>query len=543
MYLTDGGAPPPAFLQFTTDSPDYAFDTTEYPIYDTTGGALATTDMPYWEITNSVDQRDGLLNGILPPQLINFGSSFEANRRPWENKQVEKAVSHQNSGEGRTSVGVFLPIVPDFLPPSLLKKLQNIFPDFNPETHLKTNGLNNDSQCHPFPFCDGDGCSGIGLSLFVAFELLLLVLIVAANVAIISVIRDMNNSTKNRQYRSNNVFKLSLAIADLCLGLSILPAGIQSSISALIDQNFNVGNVQIDSLGSVPAIIFGSGAVIATIVGIWSILFIQIDLFLRIRWPMEQHCGSLLTTKRARIITVIIWCLSVGIAAALWPLGFSFAIQPATLTYSPILLPKVENGSLVTNSSDMYKIPLYACLVWGIPFLLTLPLGAYLVHAIGKACKKLRRRTQASYIKRHPEHAEQRSRVRKDWEAACRIMIVELVYVITFLPTIVAHVVYWKHDGCDPKANIVHFCGQFILVVGCFANLFIYHLMWKDFQTRLRALFCGQIVTAAPYSDRKSGFTSRGFTSEASTTQISAVSEVNFPIRVISVTLDSPMKK
>lgn len=329
-------------------------------------------------------------------------------------------------------------------------------------------------------------------------------------------------------------FKLQLLVAYYYHNFHIF----QSSISALIDQNFNVGNVQIDSLGSVPAIIFGSGAVIATIVGIWSILFIQIDLFLRIRWPMEQHCGSLLTTKRARIITVIIWCLSVGICLALWPLGFSFAIQPATLTYSPILLPKVENGTLVTDSADMYKIPLYACIVWGVPFLMTLPLGAYLVHAIGKACKKLRRRTQASYIKRHPEHAEQRSRVRKDWEAACRIMIVELVYVITFLPTIVAHVVYWKHDGCDPKANIVHFCGQFILVAGCFANLFIYHLMWKDFQTRLRALFCGQNTTSVPYSDRKSGFTS-----QASTTQISAVSEVNFPIRVISVTLDNPMKK
>ena len=254
---------------------------------------------------------------------------------------------------------------------------------------------------------------------------------------------------------------------------------------------------------------------------------------------MEQHCGSLLTTKRARIITILIWCLAVGVVVALWPLGFSFAIQPATLTYSPILLPNlVENGSLVTDSNDMYKIPLYAVLVWGIPFLLTIPLGAYLVHAIGKACKKLRMRAQASYIKRHPEHVQHRSRVRKDWEAACRIMIVELVYVVTFLPTIIAHIVYWKHDGCDPKANVFHFIGQFTLVVGSFVNLFIYHLMWKDFQTRMRSLFCGQSASPPPYHhDRRTDFNSH-----SNTTAISTISEVNYPIRVISLTLDKPGK-
>jgi hypothetical protein len=538
MYLTDGGAPPPAFLQFTTANPDYVLDTTEFPVFDTTGAVLATTDMPYWEITPNPDER--LSNGQFPSNLINFGGSFESNRQaaPVENT----LVSHSGPGEGRTSAGVFVKVdIPEWIQShssmDIIRELQNKFREQIPQ--LKQNDLFNGSQCHPFPFCGEDGCSGIGLSLFVAFELLLLVLIVAANVAIISVIRDMNKSTKNRQYRSNNVFKLSLAVADLCLGLSILPAGIQSSISALIDQNFNVGSVQINSLGSIPAIIFGSGAVIATIVGIWSILLVQIDLFLRIRWPMEQHCGSLLTTKRARIVTVFIWCLAVGIVVALWPLGFSFAIQPATLTYSPILLPKVENGSLVTNSDDMFKIPLYACIVWGVPFLLTLPLGAYLVHAIGKACKKLRMRTQASYIKRHPEHAQHRSRVRKDWEAVCRIMIVELVYVVTFLPTIIAHIVYWKHDGCDPRANVFHFIGQFTLIVGSFVNLFIYHLMWKDFQTRMRTLFCGQPASPAPY-ERKTGFTSH---TTVTTAEISTISEVNYPIRVISLTLDNPVKK
>lgn len=523
MYLSDAGAPPPSFFG-TTANPDYLLndlDTTAFPAFDTTN-SIQATEMPLWEITNEP-------SADFPG--VNFGKSFE-NPKPilWEN---DDSVRHYKTGEGRTSAGVFSQIDIINLDFDLLRKLQESFPDLKKSDPYLYGSDNNLSQCHPFPFCDENGCSGIGLSLFVAFELLLLVLIVAANLAIISVIRDMNKSTKNRQYRSNNVFKMSLAIADLCLGLSILPAGIQSSIAALIDQNFNVNYSQIASLGSAPAIIFGAGAVISTIVAIWSIFWIQIDIFLRIRWPVEQHSGALMNTKRARIIVVSTWCLAVGIVVLLWPLGFSFALQPATLTYSPILLPKVENGSLVTNSDDLYKIPLYAGMVWGVPFLLTLPLGAYLIHVIRKACAKLRMRTQASYIKRHPEQAEHRSRVKKDWEAAVRTLVIELVYVVTFLPTIIAHIIYWKHDGCDPRANIAHFIGQFILVVGSFVNLFIYHLMWKDFQTRLRALFCGQKPTQT-HRRRVTDFNSG--------TQISTIEEGSYPVKVTSVSFDVPSK-
>jgi len=525
MYISNGGAAPPIPL-FTTANPDIFLDTTEYPVFDTTGISAETTGMPFWEVTEP--DLSQLLKDF--SSFVNFGSVFEENRK---HSAANDVWVHQESGNGQiivpdeTKVGAHIPIDIDvFLG--------------RPAIPLKNGHRQNASsadQCQPFPFCDGDGCSGLGLSLFVAFELLLLVLIVAANVAIISVIRDLNKNNKNRQYRSNNIFKLSLAVADLCLGLSLLPAGIQQSISALIDQNFNVRFLQLDSIGSIPSIIFGSGAVIATIVGIWSILFVQIDLFMRIRWPMEQHCGRLMTTKRARIITVFIWCFSVALTVALWPMGFSFALNPSTLTYSPILLPEIDENSSSGYNIDLYKFPLYACLVWGIPFILTLPLGCYLVHAIGKACKKLRHRTQASYIKRHPEHVETRTRVRKDWEAACRTLVVEIVYVVTFLPIIVAHVVFWEHDGCDSRASVFHFAAQFILIAGSFLNLFIYHLMWKDFQSRLRSLFCGQKVAIA----NKGRYFSQASTSVQNSSSNS--SDNPFPIRVISITTDTPVKR
>ena len=56
-----------------------------------------------------------------------------------------------------------------------------------------------DTTCMPFPFCDENGCSQWQLMTLIAFQLLLLLLIVISNVTIISVIFDMNKSTRNRR--------------------------------------------------------------------------------------------------------------------------------------------------------------------------------------------------------------------------------------------------------------------------------------------------------------------------------------------------------
>ena len=60
-----------------------------------------------------------------------------------------------------------------------------------------------DTTCMPFPFCDENGCSQWQLMTLIAFQLLLLLLIVISNVTIISVIFDMNKSTRNRRKGMN----------------------------------------------------------------------------------------------------------------------------------------------------------------------------------------------------------------------------------------------------------------------------------------------------------------------------------------------------
>lgn len=532
----DVGAPPPSYLMDTTPQPFYQLDTTPDPRVIEEGLLSAPqnyyipTNRPFLDSTPYPSDEQT----TFPFDIDQEGAYRFGNEIPGHIPSLFQQGG-QTPPEGRVGAVKILPMNFEFLVPQLWEQLYGQAGKILNQRTMKS-GNNNTivQECNPFPFCGTDGCSGVGLSLFVAFEIFLLVLIVSANLAIISVIRDMNRNTKNRQYKSNNVFKLSLAIADLLLGLSILPGGIQSAITALINENFDAAKSQLETWDTAVSIIFGSLAVVSTIVGIWSILLIQVDLFLRIRWPVEQHSGSLMNTNRARVIVILLWCAAIGLVLALRPLGASFALSPATMTYSPVMLPTVVNGSFVSSG---HKIAIYGSLVWGLPFLLTLPLGVYLVYAIAKACQRLRRRSQASYIKRHTQESiSQRTRVQKDWEAACRVLVVELVYTLTFLPIIVSHFLYWKHDPCDPNGNLLHFISTFLLVAGSFLNLFVYHLMWKDFKHRLRALFCG--IKAADLKSKS--FPINSNTNSAISTGISTLTNKEDYSRTISISFEIP---
>jgi len=522
----------------TTPQPVMNLDTTQaYHAYDTTGPELQATAFPWQDILSTGNQPNpaDFLEQI-GLRLVTFGKAFDSYAMDTGISDIITETTTETPTEAQTGLprhhtdnqldtddsdkeSINLPetvqqINPHNGPNSIREMnggragvvtydqdlMDQILNQLNSETadnettegELGLESLLELNECpgqSPFPFCDAEGCSNFGLTIYVAFQILLLVLIVASNLTIISVINDMNRNSRNRSSKSNNIFKLSLAIGDLFLGLSILPGGIQQSVSALIDiQSFDPTKIYIQraqSLNSIPAIIFGGGAVMATIIGIWSILMMKIDLFLRIKFPLRHNTGKFTTTNRSRAVVIFLWLLAIGMVVVLWkPLGFSWMLSPITLTYAPAL----------PSSDGNIMILVYALLVWGLPFLATIPLGAYLLLTISQARKKLHLRSQASYIKRHSEHTERKNQNRRDWEAICRLVTVELVYVITFLPILISHFVYYKYGKCNTHAILMNFISLYILIAGSFVNLFVYHLMWKEFQVKLRSLFCGKPI-------------------------------------------------
>jgi len=477
-------------------------------------------------------------------------------------EDIIEDVIHAKSGTGqsevqfsggRTSLELFI----NNSPPELYKgsEFDTAISDKLKPDVLESLINNSDTTCSPFPFCDENGCSQWQLMTLIAFQLLLLLLIVISNVTIISVIFDMNKSTRNRRkgtkisifnlyvskyffkhnknnplksYRSANIFKLSLAIADLLLGLSILPPSLKTTINLLIHEDYHqkLGLEQILSYGSPASIIFGAGAVIATVASIWSIFAIQVDLFLRMRWPVKQHVGGILNTNRARWFTGLIWAFAIGITFSLLGMDISFGLSQSTLSYIPLISPFDNEGNLEINDGRMAdnssKFIIFTMMVWGVPFLLTLPLGVYLVILIRNASKKLALRASQSYVRRHPDVQDKKKSLKKSWEATLRTITIEVmlikielsvsfqvIFFITFVPSILARILYAYSDGCDPLINTFSFIAAAILCIGSFANLFVYHLMWKDFQERLHTLVCVTPKKVSPLSSIKSPKTSR----------------------------------
>jgi hypothetical protein len=552
MYIEAGGAPSALFSVETTPQPDtdMFLDTTPSP-YD---GPLDSTVSPpgtyapSWGPTTAIPNAAAYLEQI-GLRLISFGRSFEkaafdttfegiTTDSPLETtaaaidrslpSNIEQVNPHQYPAQqtpDQAQIGAkagMIEIDPNIFMSN--NEFREQIEDLLRQKNLTISGENLTDTCHvsPFPFCGDEGCSTFGMTIYAAIQILLLVLIVASNITIISVINDMNRNNRGRTSKSNNIFKLSLAIADLFLGLSILPGGIQQSVSALIDiESFGLDRINflpLEKLNTIPAIIFGAGAVISTVVGIWSILLMKIDLFLRIKFPMRHHTGSLMNTTRARITVIVTWLAAIGLVAAFLPMDISFTMSPVTLTYAPAVF-KFESGNSI-------KILIYAAAVWGLPFLMTIPLGAYLLHTIAAARRKLHLRSQASYIKRHADHIERRQRNRRDWEAACRILTVELVYVFTFLPIIISHVVLYKYGQCNKWANMVNFISLYILIAGSFVNLFVYHLMWKDFQVKLRSLFCGKSQQARSEQKTQISTINSGTLDNHNSTQITVTFEI-----------------
>jgi len=493
MYIDDSAAPPPSFLN--------------------NFGDLATTAATFIDLD--------MLGGTPPAFLENDGDLSTTPVPELLREDVIEDVIHAKPGIGLSEVqfsgGRTIELFINNSPKDLFMGSESDSAITNKLTEQMLEQLVNtsDTTCMPFPFCDENGCSQWQLMTLIAFQLLLLLLIVISNVTIISVIFDMNKSTRNRSYRSANIFKLSLALADLLLGLSVLPPSLKTTINLLIHDDYyqKLGLEQILSIGTPASIIFGAGAVIATVASIWSIFAIQVDLFLRMRWPVKQHVGGILNTNRARWLTGLIWAFAIGITFSLLRMDITFGLSQSTLSFIPIINPFDSEGNLEINEDRMgdnsSKFIIFTMMVWGVPFLLTLPLGVYLVVLIRGASKKLALRASQSYVRRHPDVQDKKKSLKKSWEATLRTITVEVIFFITFVPSILARILYAYSDGCDPRINTFSFIAAAILCIGSFANLFVYHLMWKDFQERLHALVCVTPKKVSPVSSIKSPKTSR----------------------------------
>ncbi|KAM4796485.1 adenosine receptor A2b [Rhinophrynus dorsalis] len=127
---------------------------------------------------------------------------------------------------------------------------------------------------------------------YIAVEVIIAVLSIAGNVLVCWAVA-INSTLKN----ATNYFLVSLAVADIAVGLLAIPFAITISIGLKTDFH--------------GCLFFACFVLVLTQSSIFSLLAVAIDRYLAIKIPLRYK--SLVTGKRARAIIAVFWILSFGI--------------------------------------------------------------------------------------------------------------------------------------------------------------------------------------------------------------------------------------
>ncbi|KAM3936384.1 adenosine receptor A2b [Leptodactylus fuscus] len=127
---------------------------------------------------------------------------------------------------------------------------------------------------------------------YIALEVTIAVLSIVGNVLVCWAVA-INSTLKN----ATNYFLVSLAVADIAVGLLAIPFAITISIGLQTDFH--------------SCLFFACFVLVLTQSSIFSLLAVAIDRYLAIKIPLRYK--SLVTGKRARAIIAVFWILSFGI--------------------------------------------------------------------------------------------------------------------------------------------------------------------------------------------------------------------------------------
>ncbi|XP_063811936.1 adenosine receptor A2b [Pseudophryne corroboree] len=127
---------------------------------------------------------------------------------------------------------------------------------------------------------------------YIAVEVIIAVLSIVGNVLVCWAVA-INSTLKN----ATNYFLVSLAVADIAVGLLAIPFAITISIGLKTDFH--------------SCLFFACFVLVLTQSSIFSLLAVAIDRYLAIKIPLRYK--SLVTGKRARTIIAVFWILSFGI--------------------------------------------------------------------------------------------------------------------------------------------------------------------------------------------------------------------------------------
>ncbi|XP_060115002.1 adenosine receptor A2b [Heteronotia binoei] len=239
---------------------------------------------------------------------------------------------------------------------------------------------------------------------YIALELGIAVLSIVGNVLVCWAVA-INSTLKN----ATNYFLVSLAVADIAVGLLAIPFAITISIGFYTDFHC--------------CLFLACFVLVLTQSSIFSLLAVAVDRYLAIKIPLRYK--SLVTGKRARALIAVLWLLSfsIGLLPLMgwnsWETASWNCTSPANMTRRADCVVECLFENVVTMSYMVY-FNFFGCVL--LPLLIMV--GIYIKIFI-VACKQLRQMELMS---------KSRTTLQKEVNAAKSLAIIVGLFALCWLP-------------------------------------------------------------------------------------------------------------
>ncbi|XP_053312978.1 adenosine receptor A2b [Spea bombifrons] len=297
---------------------------------------------------------------------------------------------------------------------------------------------------------------------YIAVEVIIAVLSIVGNVLVCWAVA-INSTLKN----ATNYYLVSLAVADIAVGLLAIPFAITISIG--LETDFH------------SCLFFACFVLVLTQSSIFSLLAVAIDRYLAIKIPLRYK--SLVTGKRARTTIAVFWILSFGIG--LTPLmGWNRLDEacPSARSHNctvPCLFEKV-----VTMSYMVY-FNFFGCVL--LPLLIML--GIYI--KIFMVARKQLRQIELKCI----SSDNSRTTLQKEVNAAKSLAIIVGLFAFCWLPIHILNcITFFEPSFNKTKPEWVMYMAIILSHANSVVNPIIYAYKIRDFRYTFRKIISKYLV-------------------------------------------------
>ncbi|KFP78106.1 PREDICTED: adenosine receptor A2b [Acanthisitta chloris] len=287
---------------------------------------------------------------------------------------------------------------------------------------------------------------------YIVLELIIAVLSIAGNVLVCWAVA-INSTLKN----ATNYFLVSLAVADIAVGLLAIPFAITISIGFRVDFH--------------SCLFFACFVLVLTQSSIFSLLAVAIDRYLAIKIPLRYN--SLVTGKRARGLIAVLWLLSFGIG--LTPLMGWHKEQTCTNTTNEtgcFISCLFEN---VVTMSYMVYFNFFGCVLLPLVIMLGIYIKIFMV-----ACKQLHQMELMG---------NSRTTLQKEVHAAKSLAIIVGLFAFCWLPLHILNCITQFHEELSKsKPEWVMYMAIILSHANSVINPIIYAYRIRDFRYTFRKI-------------------------------------------------------